>query len=29
VPKSEIEANAGISEEDNNETVPPPVPGSF
>lgn len=26
VPKSEIEANAGISEEDNNESVPPPVP---
>jgi hypothetical protein len=29
VPKSEIEANAGISEEDNNEKVNPPVPGSF
>jgi hypothetical protein len=28
VPKSEIEANAGISEDDNNAKVDPPLPGS-
>jgi hypothetical protein len=29
VPKIEIEANAGISDEDNNKIVDPPLPGTF